>query len=162
MPEAVHPWPSDPLPAALLAEEEDYGGSPAAETPEPEEFKNIVGVFGGYTTERNEGGGTVGLEYERRLNPWLGFGAFGEVIAGSHPASVFGAGVYLRPTEKFAFVVMPGVEFERGETGRFMTRLGVIYDLWQSGRTIVVPGAYVDLFRGSAAFVVGLSLAWEF
>jgi len=159
---AARRWAID-APAAVMLAEEDDGGFPTGETTtEPDELKNIVGVFGGYTTERGEGGATLGLEYERRINSWLGVGVFGEVIAGDHAASAFGAGVYLRPTEKFAFVVMPGVEFERGESAQFMTRVGAIYDLWKSGRTILVPAVYVDLFRGRAAFVVGLSLAWEF
>ena len=160
---AARHWPIDPRPAVTVAETGEAGGASGESTAVlEEELKNIVGLFGGYTTERGEGGATVGLEYERRINSWLGVGAFGEVIAGDHAASAFGAGVYLRPTAKAAFVVMPGVEFERGESAQFMTRVGAIYDLWKSGRTILVPAVYVDLFRGRAAFVVGVSLAWEF
>ena len=159
---AARRWAIDPPAAFMLAEEEDGGGHGGGTTTEHEDLKNIVGVFGGYTTDRGEGGATLGLEYERRINSWLGVGCFGEVIAGDHTASAFGAGVYLRPTAKAAFVVMPGVEFERGESAQFMTRVGVIYDVWKSGRTILVPAVYVDLFRDRAAFIVGLSLAWEF
>jgi len=160
--EAAHSWPVDLRPAVVLEEPEEFGGGEPAEAEEPDEYRNLTAVFVGYTTERGEGGATLGLEYERRVNSWLGLGAFGEVVYGDHPASAFGGGVYLRPTEKFAFVVMPAIEFQNGQSGEFMLRAGAIYDLWQSGRTILVPAVYVDLFRDTTAFVLGFSLAWEF
>ena len=44
-------WTIDP-PAAVMLAEEDDGGFPTGETTtEPDELKNIVGLFGGYTTD---------------------------------------------------------------------------------------------------------------
>jgi len=158
---STDPWPVDAPLVASLVHSEDEGGSPRNESDETKK-KNILAVFGGYTTERGEGGGTVGIDYERKLNSWLGVGGFAELVAGSHPASAFGAGCFFRPTEKFVIVVAPGVEFAHGESGRFLTRLGCVYDLWKWDDMLIAPAVYVDIFRGSAAFVLGFNFAWEF
>jgi len=158
-------WPTNSYDIASPSYSDEVGaggGGESTEESEEEEPLNLIAIFTGYTTERGEGGGTLGIEYERRINSWLGVGILGEVVFGSHPASVFAAGVYLRPTEDLAVVVMPGVEFEDEEDGRFLMRLGLNYHLWRSGSFGVVPGVYADFFRGSTAFVAGLNFVWEF
>jgi len=133
----------------------------SVETAEPEE-KNILAVFAGYTSERGEGGVTIGLDYERRINSWLGIGGFGEVVLGSDPASAFGVGPYFRPIEKLVLVVAPGIEFERGDSGRAMLRLGGAYDLWEWNGMTIAPAAYADVFRDSVALVFGFNFAWGY
>lgn len=129
------------------------------ETFEPHYFARI---FTGYTGERAGGGFTLGADFGYRLTEWVSVQGFGEVIAAKHPASVFGAGVGIHPWDRVAFVVLPGVEFIKGESAEFLIRVGIDVDLIESGLVDVATGLYVDLFGDKTAYVVGVTFGIDF
>ena len=151
-------------------ESEDTGpGSEEAapaerEGSESEQFEphHYARLFAGYTAERADGGFTAGLDYGYRFTRWVGFSAFGEMIFGHHPATVFGAGVSVHPIERVAIVVQPGVEFVHEQSPEFLMRLGVHANLIGSEDWELATGAFVDLFRGKTAWVLGGTLGFDF
>ena len=148
---------------ALLAAESETANVADAQDARPEpEGRNEVILFTGYTTERGDGGFTVGLTYKRQINDWLGVVAFGEAILQHEPAYVFGLGPAFVPVENLTLVSLIGVELEHGESGEGLVRLGGSYRISGLWGAEVKPGVFVDLFRGHAAFVIGLEFGWDF
>lgn len=147
-----------------------------------EHLNHEIALFLGYTFERGEGGGTVGIDYTYWINRRFGVGPFVDLVLGDIDALAAGAGVWLRPfreLEDLTFYVAPGIdatneeepaeeESDEGEGGRSwevraLVRLGILYgfDLGRGFRFI--PSFYADvIFPDKKAFVMGLTLGKEF
>jgi len=167
--EEVEPEPSEPKPQlAPVAEVSDivaaepagaeHGGSDAAHA----ESEYVLEFFFGYTTERADGGPTVGIDYSRHIARTWGMSAFAEVVALSSPAAVIGFGPHFRPTHKIVLVAMPGIEFLGGGHREFLMRVGGKIDLVQTGSIEFAPAFYIDLFLEQTAYVIGLNLGINF
>ena len=84
-----------------------------------EEFKHHeIAIFLGYTSERGEGGATIGLDYAYWFNERFGVGPFFDYVTGEVDAFAFGAGVWVRPLNRLSalsFYVAPGVDIAHEE-----------------------------------------------
>lgn len=127
-----------------------------------EESEYVLEFFFGYTTERADGGPTIGIDYSRHIARTWGMSAFAEVVALSSPAAVIGVGPHFRPTHKIVLVALPGIEFEGGGHREFLMRLGGKIDLWETGSIEFAPVFYVDLFLEDEAYIFGLNFGINF
>jgi len=162
---AAAPWPphsalSDPVVSGEgeVRVEEEPGGK--AE-PESKVGSHVASLFVGGSSERGEGGFTVGAEYAYRFRPKWSVGAFGEYTAGSLDAVALGAAVFFFPIEPLALMAGPGVEFEDG-AAEALLRVGAAYE-FEVGEIILAPGVYVDIVNGGRKVIIaGLNIGKRF
>ncbi|MEE8106500.1 MAG: hypothetical protein V3T86_13270 [Planctomycetota bacterium] len=161
--EDVEPESSAPTPAPRASESKDAEAVDAEHVgAEHEEGEYVLEFFFGYTTERADGGPTVGVDYSRHIARTWGMSAFAEVVALSSPVAVIGFGPHFRPTHKIVLVALPGIEFKSGGHQEFLLRVGGKIDLWETGSIEFAPAFYVDLFLEEEAYVIGLNLGINF
>jgi hypothetical protein len=159
------PWPlhsalSDPVVSAegeVRAE-----GEPGAKTePESKVGTHVASLFVGGSSERGEGGFTIGAEYAYRFRPKWSVGAFGEYTAGDLDAVALGAAVFFFPIEPLALMAGPGVEFEDGDAEALL-RVGAAWE-FEVGKVILAPGVYVDFVNGGRKVIIaGLNIGKRF
>jgi hypothetical protein len=126
------------------------------------ENRNKIILFGGVTQDGGEVGASIGLEYEYRINPLFGIGAFGEYAGGDFDTWVFGIPGFIHPYAGWFIRLAPGLEFEGSET-LYLFRTGVGYEFELSPRWGLAPEFNVDLLEGGKTeFVYGLSLSYGF
>jgi hypothetical protein len=119
-------------------------------------------LFGGVTQHGGDAGASIGLEYEYRVNPLFGIGAFGEYAGGEIDTWVFGIPGFIHPYAGWFIRLAPGLEFEGSETLYFF-RTGVGYEFELSPRWGLAPEFNMDILEGNKTeFVYGLSLIYGF
>jgi hypothetical protein len=135
--------------------------------------RHEIALFLGYTSERAEGGPTIGLDYAYWFNERVGVGPFVDYVAGEIEAVALGAGIWFRPfrrAEGLAFYVAPGIDItnekedgKRSWEASALLRLGGTYG-FDIGRGLrLMPSFYMDLIApDKQAFVIGLSIGREF
>jgi len=162
---AADPWSahallSDPVvPADGEARVEGEPGGKAE--PESVVGSHVASLFVGGSSERGEGGVTLGAEYAYRFRPKWSVGAFGEYTAGHLDATALGAAVFFFPIEPLALMAGPGVEFENGHAEALL-RLGGAYE-FTVGEIILAPGVYLDFVNGGRKVIVaGLNIGKRF
>jgi len=123
---------------------------------------NLVSVFVGNTQHESSNGASLGVEYERRLSPLIGLGAFVEYAGGDIDALRIGVPVFFHPHAGWVFKLAPGTEIEHGD-GQFMMRTGVGYEFEIASKWILIPQFNVDFVdRRGTMLIYGLSLSRQF
>jgi len=125
------PWPlhsalSDPVVSG--EGEVRVEGEPGGKAePESKVGSHVVNLFVGGSSERSDGGFTLGAEYAYRFRPKWSVGAFGEYTWGDLNAVALGAAVFFFPIEPLALMAGPGVEFEDGKAEALL-RIGAAWE----------------------------------
>jgi hypothetical protein len=162
---AAAPWPthaalSDPV-VSGEGEIRAEGGSGEETEHESKVGTHVASLFVGGSSERGEGGFTIGAEYAYRFHPKWAAGAFGEYTAGDLDAVALGPAVFFFPIEPLALMAGPGVEFVDGEAEALL-RVGAAYE-FEVGEVILAPGVYVDFVNGGTQVIVaGLNIGKRF
>lgn len=124
--------------------------------------KNVVGVFGGFTSVSGNTDGTFGFEYERRFTQYLGAGVVWEKTPNAHHGdgtSIFMGQVHLHPWQELRLSVGYGREKLHGDHPHStdVWRAGAAYDFHVGGFG-VAPTFNLDRIDGHTAKVFGIVL----
>ena len=114
-------------------------------------------VAGTYEDEHNRF--TAGLEYSRRLHPYVGVAGVVEYLEDGTWVYVFPVLVY--PVGGLKFVAGPGFEREEGENS-FLFRVGVGYGIEFAERFSLQPSLELDFIGREEALVYGVTLGVSF
>ncbi len=128
--------------------------------------KNIVGVFGGFTSVSGHTNGTIGLEYEHRFNGLFGAGVVFETTPNAHGGdgtSLYMGQLHLHPWQELRLSVGYGKEdiHHEGAPSEDVWRVGAAYDFHVGGFGIA-PAFNLDRVGGHTAKVFGISLTKGF
>lgn len=120
---------------------------------------NMLGIFLGETFEGREEEFTIGLEYERRISPSFGIGAFAEYVSGDLDFWVYGV-PFAYHTGPWKLYVAPGVE--DGEHGsEFLVRVGGEY-AFEVGEWEISPQLNLDFVDSEEVWVLGIVIGKGF
>lgn len=119
---------------------------PAEDDADEEEPEQSANVMLGGALRRGDGGAlTIGLDYERMFEKWLGVGVYVDLAFGRRFAFVGGPGFFFHPTKRLVLLVGPGFEYDRSEM-HLMCRLGGFYE-FDVGEYFISPALYVDVIQ---------------
>lgn len=104
---------------------------------------------------------TLGIDYEYRMNDFLGVGVVAEYAFGELDAYTYLAVADLHITNSFIAQVGPGVEFFEGEEIA-VARLGLLYEFEISGFTLSPQLHYDYHHNHDDAIVAGLAIGIAF
>ena len=138
----------------------------AADDEHHEVKKNIVGVFGGFTSVSGHTDGTFGLEYERKLTDTIGVGVIYEHTPNAHGGdgtSIYMGQVHLHPWKELRLSAGYGKEVIHydGAHSEDVWRVGVAYD-FHVGKIGIAPAFNLDRVNGHTAKVFGVALTKAF
>ena len=127
-----------------------------------EEKPHHLSLLVGGTFEEEESAPTLGVDYEYRVDEFLGVGAvvaeraFDEIEATTYLGVAdlhFNNGVIVQTG--------PGIEIRDGEDDIFVYRLGVLYE-WEWGGYTVSPQLHYDATSEQDAIIVGVAFGFAF
>ena len=136
---------------------------PADPDHEPHDWKeepHHLSMLVAGTFEQVEAAPSIGVDYEYRLNPFLGIGAVAERAFGEIETTTLIGAADLHFTDHLIAQIGPGIEFVRGEQEP-MFRIGMLYEFEQHGYTIS-PQLHYDWTSGEDAIVFGLAFGVGF
>lgn len=128
--------------------------------------KNIVGVFGGFTSVSGETNGTFGIEYERRINENFGVGIIFEKTPNAHHGdgvNLYMGQLHLHPWQELRLSIGYGKEdiLHDGVHSEDVWRFGAAYDFHVGGLGLA-PAFNLDRVNGHTAKVFGIALTKAF
>jgi hypothetical protein len=143
---------------AFAGEEKAGNGDAAAE-----ERRSKLILFVGYAQSDDEGGGSVGFEYEYKINSLLGVGGMVEYAGGELDSWLIGVPIFIHPLERLYFLMAPAAEIEDGDNN-FVFRIGAGYDFEIYPDWAIAPELNLDLNRKDEDLTVtfGIALSYEF
>lgn len=112
------------------------------------------------TIEEDRSAPSIGLDYEYRVDSFLGVGGVVEHAFDDVDTTILLAVVDLHITPHFIVQTGPGVDFVEGDT-EVAYRLGVLYEFERHGYT-VSPQIHYDWTTGEDAVVIGIALGFAF
>ncbi len=138
----------------------------ASEDGDHEMKKNIVGVFGGFTSVSGETKSTYGIEYERRINEFVGLGLVFEKTPNAHHGdgtNIYMGQLHLHPWKELRLSIGYGKEdiLQEGAHSENVWRLGAAYD-FHVGKLGIAPSFNLDRVGGHTAKVFGAALTKAF
>lgn len=134
------------------------------DTGEDVHARHTIGLFLGATSQdrrsnSRRSGGTLGIEYEYRVNPRLGVGAVAEHVRGGFDTTVLVAPLAYH-AEEWKLYAGPGVELSE-DGSETLLRLGVEYG-FRFGDLEVSPQVDLDFVDGERLFIIGVVVAHPF
>jgi hypothetical protein len=121
-----------------------------------------VSVFvGGSEEVRDRDGFTLGLEYEYRLAPRVGVGAFVERVSGINRSLVFGGQLYWHAVADLVLTAGPGLDRSHDEWNA-VWRLGALYEFPLEEGIFLAPAIAYDFTEHEDIIVYGLSVGFSF
>jgi len=149
------------FPSMAVAEEEHAGSDHSL-------HKHHVALFLGNTQdEHGDSGISVGVDYEHRINKWLGVGGFVEYAGGDLENLRIGIPLFIHPYKEWRLLAAIGGEIYKDQVSNekdrgFVFRTGVGY-LFPVGKDITVaPEFFVDFSEHETLFTYGLSVGYGF
>jgi len=141
-------------------------GAGAEENPIWQTHPNHLSLFTAGTWEDEEVAFTLGLDYERRINGFLGLGAVVERAFGHIDATTLLAVADLHLWRGLAVQTGPGAEFidgrgEEKDEQVFVYRIGALYEL-EFGRATLSPQLHYDVTTDEHAVVFGVATGFNF
>ena len=129
------------------------------------DHRHHLAVAGGvaYKAEKPKSAWFLGLDYEYRLNPTLGLGAYYEETLGDFDLQALGVMLFVHPTDGLKLGVGAAVERKFGENKRkALIRLKAAYD-FHAGSVTWGPMAAWDLIEDQSNVVyVGIGIGFGF
>jgi hypothetical protein len=127
-------------------------------------------ILGNTQNEDGESGLTVGMDYEYRINSWLGIGGLAEYAGGDFEHVLLLAPLYIHPYKGWLFNVSLGAEIhnEHGDheedkrTRDWIVRTGVAYQFPFGERYTVAPVFNVDFSDHETLFMYGAAVGVGF
>ncbi len=123
--------------------------------------RNHVILFLGATISDDDTAFSVGIDYEYRLNEFLGIGALAEYTAADPDSWVLAGELFVHVTEGLGLIFATGVELEDGDA-EFLFRTGISYEFDLDDGWTIGPEVNVDFVDGDQDLVVGLSVGRTF
>lgn len=131
-----------------------FWGGPTARLRCPHSPESRSGGSG--AAEARKDAFTFGVDYEFRLNRFLGVGAFYDHAYGDLRTNVVAPGVFIHPFSHFTVVAAPGLERHEGHN-EFVFRLASSYD-FPINRLALAPTFAVDFLEGRRVYVYGVTI----
>lgn len=119
-----------------------------------------VSVLFAGTAEDEEAAPSIGLDYEYRVDRFLGIGGVAEYAFEEIDATTLLGVADLHWTDQFIVQTGPGVEFIH-DRSKFVYRIGVLYE-WERGGYTVSPQLHYDATGGDDAVVFGIAVGVGF
>jgi len=112
--------------------------------------------------EREDPRFTLGIDYERRLNKYVGVGGLLDVIVEGQREAIIGVALFLH-AGSLKGVIAPGKERVR-ETGEWesITRFGVGWEFEVSPALTLTPAVQYDVTKEGGTWVIGLAIGRGF
>jgi len=131
---------------------------------------HIALIAGNTQNEDSKNGLSVGVDYEYRINKWLGIGGLVEYTGGDFEHLLLIAPLYIHPYKGWLFNVSPGTEIhkEHGDheedkkTRDWIVRTGVAYQFPFGKRYTIGPEFNVDFSEHETLFVYGIAIGLGF
>jgi hypothetical protein len=138
-------------------------GSPVAiaEGDWGEEGRNELGLYLGWTASGSEGGFSVGIDYEHRLNQRFGIGCTVEHTGSDFRENIIAISFNWHPWKELKLFAAPGLEIEDDETGALL-RLGFEYGFGIGKGFEIAPGVAFDFTEDEHATVIGAVISRKF
>ena len=125
-----------------------------------DEQPHHLSVLMASTFEDGEEAPTLGVDYEYRVNDFLGVGGVAEYAFGDIEATTLLLVADLHLTNQFIVQTGPGVEFIDDEE-LAVYRVGVLYEFERDGFT-VSPQLHYDITSDENAVILGIALGFAF
>ena len=127
-------------------------------------------IFGNTQNEGDENGLSAGIDYEYRINSWLGVGGLAEYAGGDFEHLLLIAPLFFHPHKGWLFNFSIGTEIhkEHGDhegaerTRDWIVRTGVAYQFPLGERYTIGPEFNVDFSDEETLFVYGLAIGVGF
>ena len=157
-------WPAA-IGAAESADPADHDRGPdELGTAEEENKRNHLSLFIGSTESEKEIDGspddprfTLGLDYERLLNRWLGVGGLLDWVAEGDRELLIGIPVFFHVYRGAELQVAPSVQRLRDGEWELVARVGVAYE-FELRRVTLAPVLNLDFSEGESFLVLGLNV----
>jgi hypothetical protein len=157
------------LAAPVSAESEEVEGGGEGEGFERE---NVLSFIVGGTSDDDEDAFTVGLDFEHRVNRYLGVGAVVEYATDDIDSVAMIGVLDIHLWRGLAIQTGPGVEFvgeEEEEDGattsvnrrEFLYRVGMVYE-FEIGKLLVIPQVHYDYTSGKDSVVYATAFGFKF
>ena len=159
------------LPAIVLLIMMAPGTAPAEEAHEGAAHsfhRHHAALFIGNTqNDGSEHGLSVGMEYEYRINQWLGLGGLVEYAAGDFEHLLIAVPLFIHPYEDWLFMVAAGTEIHKEDEENkrkrdWLIRTGVGYQFQFGEKYSITPAFYVDFSEHETLFIYGLYIGLGF
>ena len=159
------------LPAIVLLIIMAPGTAPAEEEHEGAAHsfhRHHAALFIGNTqNDGSEHGLSVGMEYEYRINQWLGLGGLVEYAAGDFEHLLIAVPLFIHPYEDWLFVVAAGTEIHKDEEENkgkrdWLVRTSVGYQFQFGEKYSITPAFHVDFSEHETLFIYGFYIGLGF
>ena len=159
------------LPAIVLLIMMAPGTAPAEEEHEGAAHsfhRHHAALFIGNTqNDGSEHGLSVGMEYEYRINQWLGLGGLVEYAAGDFEHLLIAVPLFIHPYEDWLFVVAAGTEIHKDEEENkgkrdWLVRTSVGYQFQFGEKYSITPAFHVDFSEHETLFIYGFYIGLGF
>ena len=123
--------------------------------------------IGNTQNDGSEHGLSVGMEYEYRINQWLGLGGLVEYAAGDFEHLLIAVPLFIHPYEDWLFMVAAGTEIHKGEEENkgkrnWLIRTGVGYQFQFGEKYSITPAFHVDFSEHETLFIYGVYIGLGF
>ena len=148
-------------PGTAPAEEEHEGAAHSF-------HRHHAALFIGNTqNDGSEHGLSVGMEYEYRINQWLGLGGLVEYAAGDFEHLLIAVPLFIHPYEDWLFVVAAGTEIHKDEEENkgkrdWLVRTSVGYQFQFGEKYSITPAFHVDFSEHETLFIYGFYIGLGF
>lgn len=159
------------LPAIVLLIIMAPGTAPAEEEHEGAAHsfhRHHAALFIGNTqNDGSEHGLSVGMEYEYRINQWLGLGGLVEYAAGDFEHLLIAIPLFIHPYEDWLFAVAAGTEIHKDEEENkgkrdWLVRTSVGYQFQFGEKYSITPAFHVDFSEHETLFIYGFYIGLGF
>lgn len=159
------------LPALVLLIMMAPGTAPAEEAHEGAAHsfhRHHAALFIGNTqNDGSEHGLSVGMEYEYRINQWLGLGGLVEYAAGDFEHLLIAIPLFIHPYEDWLFAVAAGTEIHKDEEENkgkrdWLVRTSVGYQFQFGEKYSITPAFHVDFSEHETLFIYGFYIGLGF
>ena len=159
------------LPAIVLLIIMAPGTAPAEEEHEGAAHsfhRHHAALFIGNTqNDGSEHGLSVGMEYEYRINQWLGLGGLVEYAAGDFEHLLIAIPLFIHPYEDWLFAVAAGTKIHKDEEENkgkrdWLVRTSVGYQFQFGEKYSITPAFHVDFSEHETLFIYGFYIGLGF
>lgn len=123
--------------------------------------------IGNTQNDGSEHGLSVGMEYEYRINQWLGLGGVLEYAAGDFEHLLIAVPLFIHPYEDWLFSVGAGTEIHKNEEENkrkrdWLIRTSVGYQFQFGEKYSITPAFHVDFSEHETLFIYGVYIGLGF
>jgi hypothetical protein len=152
------------------AEEGSHEGKSHEEGAHESHRHHMALILGNTQSEETSNGPSIGVDYEYRLNKWLGIGGLVEWAGGDFDHLLLMVPLYIHPYKGWLFNASLGTEIhkehgnhdEEEKTRDWIVRTGVAYQFPIGARYTIAPALNVDFSAHETTIAYGLAFGVGF